>query len=126
MEVQVTGLRELIADLDRAHSKALGETEQVVAKGALNIKTDWARRWSGLKHAPALPKAVSYDLYHLPGSIRAEVGPDKGKRQGALGNLIEFGSANNAPIPGGLPALESEAPRMEKALADLVEKLLGG
>jgi hypothetical protein len=126
MEVSVTGLNELIAGLDRAHSKALPETEQVVAKGALNVKRDWARRWGGLAHAPALPAAVTYDLFHLPGSIRAEVGPDKGKRQGALGNLLEFGSAHNAPRPGGLPALSAEAPRMEKALADLAEKLLGG
>jgi hypothetical protein len=111
MEVSVTGLNELIAGLDRAHSKALPETEQVVAKGALNVKQDWA---------------VTYDLFHLPGSIRAEVGPDKGRRQGALGNLLEFGSAHNAPRPGGLPALSAEAPRMEKALAELAEKLLGG
>lgn len=122
--VVVKGIDELVADLNRAQSRALPEAEAVVKKGADNIKKDWAQRWSGMAHAPALPKAITYDLYHLPGSIRAQVGPDKDKRQGALGNLIEFGSKKNAPRPGGLPALDAEAPRIEKALGDLTEKLL--
>jgi hypothetical protein len=69
---------------------------------------------------------VSYDVFHtFAGNSHAEVGPDKAKRQGALGNIIEFGTPKNAPIPGGLPALETEAPRFEKALGELGERLLG-
>jgi hypothetical protein len=126
IDVQVTGAHELIADLDRAVSRAPGEVGKVVNKGALNIKTDWARRWSGLSHAPAAGASVTFDTYFLPGSARAEIGPDKGRRQGALGNLLEYGSVHNAPIPGGLPSLEAEAPRTERALSDLAERLLGG
>ena len=124
LSVNVTGDRELLAMLERAQSRALPETGAVVTKGALNVKTDWARRWSGLKHAPAIGRAVSYDVYHWPGSVNAEIGPDKSRRQGALGNLIEYGSVNNAPVPGGIPALEAEAPKFERALSDLGERLL--
>ena len=102
------------------------EVDAVVTKGALNIKQDWARRWSGLAHAPAAGASINFDVYHLPGSVRAEIGADKSRRQGPLANLLEFGSKNNAPIPGGLPALDAEAPRMEKALGDLGERLLSG
>ena len=122
--VIVKGADELVADLGRAQSRALPEVESVVKKGADNIKKDWTQRWSGMAHAPALPRAITYDIYHLPGSIRGQVGPDKDKRQGPLGSIVEFGTVKNAPRPGGLPALETEAPRMEKALSDLTAKLL--
>jgi hypothetical protein len=111
-------LRLLVADLGKAEAAAIAEARKVVEKGAVNIKKDWQRRWSGLAHAPALPAAITYDAGYGFGKIEAEIGPDKGRRQGALGNLIEFGSVNNAPIPGGVPALQAEAPRFEKALID--------
>lgn len=123
--VTVTGARELIAALDKATSRAWPEADKILAKGAVNIKKDWQQRWSGHAHFKALPAAISYDLFHtLFGSSRVEVGPDKSRRQGALGNIIEFGTENNAPIPGGLPALKTEAPRFERALLDLGTRLV--
>jgi hypothetical protein len=126
IEVTVTGDRELLATLDRLTSAAWRDADRVLEKAAVNIKKDWAKRWSGHPHFPALPRAVSYDLFHtLAGNSHVEVGPDKNRRQGALGNIIEFGTPNNAPIPAGMPALAAEAPRFEKALGDLGEQLLG-
>lgn len=125
-DVEVNGLSELIADLTKAESRSVTGVRAVVERGALNVKKDWRQRWGGIAHAPALPAAVTYDVVYGFGSVSAEIGPDKDKRQGALGNIIEFGTSKNAPIPGGLPALAAEAPRFERALADLGEKALGG
>lgn len=97
----------------------------VVARGAYNIKKDAARRVTGLKHAPAYPRSITYDTYVSLTGPSAEIGPDKSRRQGALGNLIEYGSVNNAPIPHMLPAGEAEAPRFEKAMEDLAVRALG-
>lgn len=124
--VEVSGLRELIAMLDKAESRSVPAVAAVVEKGAVNIKKDWQQRWGGIAHAPALPAAVTYDTAFGFGSVSAEIGPDKNKRQGALGNIIEFGTSKNAPIPGGLPALEAEQPKFERELANLGEKALGG
>lgn len=124
IDVEISGLTELEVTLSRAASRALTESAAVVGKGSLNIKRDWQARWKGLRHAPALPWAISYDVFYTIGAIRSEIGPDKGKRQGALGNLLEFGSVNNAPTPGGAPALAAEAPKTEKAFEDLSERLL--
>jgi hypothetical protein len=124
IEVQATGLTELEVILSRAASKALSESAAVVGKGSLNIKRDWQARWKGLGHAPALPYAIGYDVFYTIGAIRSEIGPDKGRRQGALGNLLEFGSVNNAPTPGGAPALAAEAPKTERAFEELGERLL--
>lgn len=126
IDITVTGLRELVRDLEAVDGKLPAGVKAVVSRGALNVKNDWKRRWSGIGHAPALPRAISYDTKASATVVEAEIGPDKERRQGALGNLIEFGSTNNAPIPGGLPALAAEAPKFEKALEDLAEKVLGG
>lgn len=123
--VNVHGLDELIADLTKAESRSVPAVAAVVERGAMNVKKDWRQRWSGLAHAPAVGASVSYDMRYGIGTVAAEIGPDKAKRQGALGNLLEFGSAKNAPIPGGLPALMTEQPKFEKALSDLSVDLLG-
>jgi hypothetical protein len=120
--VRVTGLdglRGLIADFEREAHVAPGEARKVVGRGLLNIKNDWRQRWSGYPHAPRLPYAISYDTKQLRGQIEGEVGPDKDKPQGALGNLFEFGSIKNAPIPGGAPALRTEQPKFERAMEAL-------
>jgi hypothetical protein len=117
------GAEILAADLDQAAAKALPEVRKVLQKGALNIKTDWRRAWTGLEHAPALPYAITYDTEETPTRVSAEIGADKEKRQGSLANLIEYGSVNNPPNPAGARALLNEEPRLEKALGDVLEGL---
>lgn len=119
---------ELVAlahDLDRAAGVTPAEARKVVAKGALNIKTDARKLSSGISHAPAYPRSISYDTYDTPTGAWAEIGPDKSRPQGALGNLFEYGSVNNAPIPHMAPAAETERPKFEKALEGLGVKSLG-
>ena len=119
-------VRKLAAELGAIPPQTMPQVRAVLQKGALNIKNDWRARWTGLSHVPALPYSITYDTTLLATSAKAEIGPDKGKRQGALGNLIEFGSINNAPHPGGGPALAAEAPKFEKALADVLGDLVEG
>lgn len=97
----------------------------VVAKGALNIKADAARRVSGLKHAPQYPRSITYDTYVSLTGPSAVIGPDKARPQGALGNILEYGTTKNAPIPHLAPAADAEAPRFEAALEALAVKALG-
>jgi hypothetical protein len=124
IRVNTSDLQRLVVELDRTLAGTLPAARAVVQKGALNIKRDWRARWSGLRHAPAVGAAVTYDTSETAMSVRAEIGPDKSRRQGALGNLIEYGSLKNSPIPGGAPALAAEAPRFEKAINDFAVKLL--
>lgn len=127
IEVTTDGLRELIVDLDYATAAAPDKVAKVVGRGAFNIKKDWARRWSGHPHIPQIPGSISYDVEEWATGASAEIGPDKNRRpQAALAHIIEFGSPTSAPMPGGLPALETEAPKFVRALADLAEKLLTG
>lgn len=100
------------------------DARAAVRKGALNIKTDARRRASGLAHAPSYPNSISYDTTETATSATAEIGPDKNRRQGALGNLLEYGSTKNAPIPHMRPAAEAELPKFTKAMEDLAVKPL--
>jgi hypothetical protein len=117
---------EAVADiLVHAADVTAAETRKVVAKGALNIKTDARHRISGHPHLRRLPAAVTYDTHETATGAWAEIGPDKNRPQGALGNIAEYGTPKNAPIPFMRPAGEAETPRFERAMQDLAEKALG-
>ena len=109
----------LVREFDESLTDAMPEVRKVVAKGALNIKTGARNRITGHPHLPAYPYSITYDTRESPTMAEAEIGPDKSKRQGALGNIVEYGTLNNAPIPHIAPAADEELPRFERALADL-------
>lgn len=125
--VSVRGWTQWTARHDKGRREAGRNFRAVVNKGALNVKVGWKRRWQGLSHAPMLADAITYDLVSRGlGEHEAEIGPDKNLPQGALGNLIEFGSVNNRPHPGGLPAAIREESRFVEAAADAGEDAVGG
>lgn len=113
-----------VLKLDEATSAAPEETTKVVAKGALNIKSSARSRISGHPHAPAYPSSITYDMRQGFRGAEAEIGPDKERRQGALGNVLEYGTTNNAPLPHIRPAADEELPRFEQAMTDLGARLL--
>lgn len=126
VRVDVSELLGLEKDLRSAASDVVGEVRAVVSKGALNVKRDWQQAWSGHPHISGLPRTISYDTDVLKDTIVAEIGPEKTRAgQAPLGNVIEYGTVNNPPIPGGAPALDREEPRFEKALETLAAKLVG-
>lgn len=112
------------AKLDKAASAAPEEVTKVVAKGALNIKNSARSRITGHPHAPAYPSSITYDMRQGLRGPEAEIGPDKERRQGALGNVLEYGTTNNAPLPHIAPATAEELPRFEQALTNLGARLL--
>ena len=123
-------LRSLAHDLSEAPRKAQRDVVGVVEHGALNVKNGWAdnARQSSGRHAPAYPASISYTLSlgaALAGDVTAEIGPDKSKPQGPLGNLLEFGSPHSAPHNDGGRALQVEASKFEEALAAVTLDALG-
>jgi len=124
MEVIVTGLTEILAAFAKAEAEVDDKTQRVVGFGCNQIKKDWRRRWTGYAHIPHLPNAITYDVDSAGGVITGEVGPERGMLQGRLGVFIEFGTPTSGPIPGGLPAIDTEEPKFERAMGDMAEELL--
>ncbi|MFG3710130.1 hypothetical protein [Micromonospora sp. NPDC047730] len=112
--------------LGEAGDDAYDEAKKVVAKGALNIKKGARDRVDGIAYAPHYPAAITYDPLDEADGPAAEIGPDKELRQGALGNIFEYGAPaqNTPPRPHIAPAADEEMPRFEKELGDLGVSLL--
>lgn len=120
------GLAKLAADLRKAGEKAERDSRAVVKRGAFEIKKQWKRNYEASEmyfKAPHYTKTITYDILVGAGVTHAEIGPDKGLKQGALGNLIEFGSLNNDPQNDGGRALNAETPAFEREMSKLGDML---
>lgn len=117
--VDASEVRALARDLEP--SDRLPEFRKVVSRGALNIKNglrDDAKSNGSYRH---FYRSISYDMV---GDLEAEIGPDKNKVQGALGNILYFGTSKNAPELNIMGPLDREEPRFVQALGDVAEDLL--
>ncbi|MGA5635078.1 hypothetical protein [Streptomyces lydicamycinicus] len=117
MRADVRQLTQTALVFQRSAADAAQQMVRVVTRGALNVKRGWADNAaaSSGRHAPHYPRAISYDVHPIPGGAFAEIGPDKSRVQGALGNLLEFGSVHNPPHNDGGRALQAEDPRFVAA-----------
>lgn len=118
------GLQQLVAVFESAGAEVLTEARKVTAKAALNIKNDAKKKASGLAHAPHYPRSISYNTAISGTAVTAEIGPDKDRPQGALGNILEYGTSKNPPYAHLGPALDYESPNFERYLGQLGEDLL--
>ena len=120
IEFDASQVDRLAVEIGKAEVKAAAGMFPVMKKAAQNIKDGMAEDARGIGHAPDFPDSITYDIY--PAGLRtigASIGPDKSRRQGALGNLLYFGSSNNGPVRDIGKALREETPRIEKVLLDL-------
>jgi hypothetical protein len=123
--VDASDAKRLAATFGDAVEHLPADTRAVVQRGAWNIKRDAQRAVTGHPHLPHYPQAITYDTEQAGDTVTAEIGPDKTRRQGPLGNVLEYGSPTRPPIPHLGPALQNEQPRFEKALGDAAVKSLG-
>lgn len=109
MSVIVIGAEALAADLVGAGVRFERNATTALAVTARKVQQSARQRVSGRRYLPQYPQAITYDVKRAAGGPQAEIGPDKGRPQGALGNLVEYGSIHNAPIEHLGPALEENA-----------------
>lgn len=147
-DIDNSDLSKLSADLGSLPRAAGPFLHQAVEVTARNVRDTARENATGMAHAPAFPHSITYDVgigyaqnfgdsvaSVLAGGISsaqsstfsAEIGPDKGRPQGALGNLIEYGSVNNPPqgiMHGALQANEADFEKgVEKAIDDALKKV---
>lgn len=115
-------LRAFAADLGKISSKALPETDEVLKKGAQNIKDDLVAEARGSTHFKGMAGSISYDSMYGIGHAKYEIGPDKGRRGGALGNIAYFGTSRGGGTLDLEGPLARESPNLERELDKLVDK----
>lgn len=117
-------LRKLVEDLSAAPERALGAIDRVVEKGALNIKNDWRASLAGSEAFKHLQFAVGYDRTRGVDFVGADIGYDKARVQGPLGNIREFGTVDTPGHLDGQLALIAEEPRFVAALETAAEEAI--
>ena len=129
-DIDMAAVKALAAELGGVGARIRPTMKATITKGALNIKN--AARDSILSQSRHIfikqyPYSISYDVSVGAGAtVTAEIGPDKDKPQGALGNLLEYGSSKNAPIPHLNPAFDAEIGNTETWLAKAAEDAVFG
>ena len=122
--------QQMSATLLAAARQATIDARAVVQRGALNIKNESRRNVaaSAPQHSGHAANAITYDTQ--AGGTRllrpsAEIGYDKDKKIGRLGNLLEFGGGGDkSPAHRDLGrALDNEEPRFIAALQNILDPL---
>lgn len=117
----------LATDLGRASARVEREADKVLERGALGVKdamaADARARHAGGSAAKHFPSSISYDRRYGVGRLAYEIGPDKDRRQGALGNILYFGTSNNAPTLDVEAGLIEEEPRFLSEMAQMLERV---
>jgi hypothetical protein len=107
MGVQVLGLTAVVAELEAFPVRLAVNLRKAVQVTSHKIRDDARDRIKGRKYLPRYPYSITYDTKFTAEGIEGEIGPDKGKPQGPLGNIIEYGTSKNAPLPHLGPALDA-------------------
>lgn len=138
IQVDASELSKLSVDVGAVPGESGKNLFAAVEVTAVNVRDTARENATGMAHAPAFPRSITYDIgagYSLlretfggggADSIQADIGPDKARPQGALGNLIEYGSINNPPqgiMHGALQANEAD---FERGVAKAIDQTLSG
>ncbi|SFO59740.1 hypothetical protein [Amycolatopsis rubida] len=121
-DVDMSQVDQLARDLEAIPEKTLPKFRKVVEKGAVNIKNGMRRDAQGHPTFAHFPRSITYDT--KDDGLAAEIGPDKALIQGALGNIVYFGTSKNAPVLDINGPLRKEEPRFADAIADVAEDIL--
>lgn len=132
MDVDVSELDRLAADLGSVGDNSGPFVRKAVEVAARNVKNDARDAVRGRKHFKGGASAIDYELKGFQGFgatvLDAEIGYDKGKPGGKLGNLIEFGAprSNNSLPPGSelQTALKKNQGDFESGLEKAVDDAL--
>ncbi len=125
--IDLSEVRALATDLGKTSREVEREADKVLERGALGVKNAMAddARSTHSGHAKHFHRSISYDRRYGVGRMSYEIGPDKGRIQGALGNLLYFGSSNNAPTLDIEAGLIEEEPKLLSEMGKMLERVVG-
>ena len=126
-QVDVSELRALAEEMGGLPPKVSRAAARSVRKAAVNIKGDWQMDTVHSRHFRLTPTINFDETVWFDRVLEAEIGPHRRYRAARLAGIAHFGGANGGGGKLGDPQyyLDREAPKFEKAIADLVDEVLG-
>jgi hypothetical protein len=130
VELDMSQVKALADDLGGVGARLRPVMKATISKGALNVKN--AAKQAIIDQSRGIfvkqyPYSITYDLTVSAGAtVTAEIGPDKDLPQGALGNLLEYGTPSKPPFPHLNPALDGEEENTVNWLAKAAEDSIFG
>lgn len=118
----------MVGEFRRIRGRLKPLMRKAASKSAAKVKADARQRiiaQSTRTYLKQYPDSITYTVTESSGSVvKAEIGPDKEKPQGALGNLLEYGTSKLPPLPHLQPALMAEADDFEEHMGDAAEEAI--
>lgn len=124
-EMDVSEVTAVANGLGRIAASALPDVDEVLKKGAQNIKEGMISDVEGSEHFKGMAGSISYDSRYGLGRAQYEIGPDKARRGGALGNIYYFGTSRGGGSGDLDKQLNLEAPRTLEFLEQLPARWAG-
>jgi hypothetical protein len=119
------GLNALERQLGDVPREVAPRLRQAVEFTARRIKDQIKNDYNGSRNLPAAAGSISYDLHgttgQVLGGISAEIGPDIGRRQGALVGMVDVGTRNIAGLQRIPKALADNEEDFDRGIAKAVE-----
>lgn len=119
-------LDQLAADLGEVPEKAGPNIAKAITVSSIKVKESWQEPLKGSATLPRLPYALSFDITNLQAFgvsvIKSEIGFDKEKPQGALGNVSEYGTPTITGRGYGIAALHANEADFVKGLSVALEQ----
>jgi hypothetical protein len=124
--IDASELDQLAADLGEVASSAGPYVHDAMQTTAIDITNEWRAAASGLQNLPFYGRSIGYDFAGFQGFgatvFRCDIGPDKGRRQGSFGAIVENGSPTSAPHKFGENITEAHTAQYEALLIAALEK----
>lgn len=115
----------LARDIDEVPKTTAPFMRKAVEVTARNIKDAWRDKLTGSERLPFLGSTVSYDVTGgqaiRAAAIEAEIGIDKSRYSGPLGNISEFGTPRTPGRGYGLAALVENADDLDKGIQRAID-----
>lgn len=141
IEIDASDFVRTAAQMGRGLKGLQPEVRQSVSKGANNVKKGMAADFRESQHFSQVAPTIDYDLRSGKGIVEAEIGPNEQTRVPSRRKRRKAGPETPAPLSiiayfggshggGGTVRdpkvhLEEEAPKFEKAVGDILDRLLG-
>lgn len=126
--IDASDLTALSRDFGKIGAGATAALFDTFKEGATDLRDQWrenARQTAG-KHAKHYPDTITVKP-RVGLNIEFEVAPDpRINRQAYLSEILEYGTATNPPHLDATRAIESEGPKLEKAVGASLDRLLRG